>query len=171
MRPNEHIRKQRYIAAKNVLTRGTKEWVTFDVTETVRQWLTNRGWARVPQPFIVSLRHPLSRQGVQFVSLNIVTVLYNCFPPGSNLGLEISVHCPCHTFNTNGDIIDNENEVLEVKFRGGFWDICALHSRQNKAFFLSHCFRRLWLRPCFGEENCREKGFAGNNFCKMLDSV
>lgn len=43
MRPNEHIRKQRYIAAKNVLTRGTKEWVTFDVTETVRQWLMNRG--------------------------------------------------------------------------------------------------------------------------------
>ncbi|CAG09133.1 unnamed protein product, partial [Tetraodon nigroviridis] len=79
VRPNEHIRKQRYIGAKNVLTRGTKEWVTFDVTETVRQWLMNRG---------------------------------------SNLGLEISVHCPCHTFNTNGDIIDNENEVLEVKFRG-----------------------------------------------------
>lgn len=47
-------------------------------------------------------------------------VLFNCFPPGSNLGLEISVHCPCHTFNPNGDIIDNENEVLEVKFRGGF---------------------------------------------------
>lgn len=79
VRPNEHIRKQRYITAKNVLTKGTKEWVTFDVTETVRQWLMNRG---------------------------------------SNLGLEISVHCPCHTFNTNGDIIDNENEVLEVKFRG-----------------------------------------------------
>lgn len=43
VRPNEHIRKQRYIAAKNVLTKGTKEWVTFDVTETVRQWLMNRG--------------------------------------------------------------------------------------------------------------------------------
>ncbi|TWW68912.1 transforming growth factor beta-3 proprotein-like [Takifugu rubripes] len=79
IRPNEHIRKQRYIAAKNVQTRGAKEWVTFDVTETVRQWLMNRG---------------------------------------SNLGLEISVHCPCHTFNTNGDIIDGEKEVLEVKFRG-----------------------------------------------------
>ena len=42
-----------------------------------------------------------------------------CSPSGSNLGLEISVHCPCHTFNPNGDIIDNEHEVLEVKFRGG----------------------------------------------------
>lgn len=79
VRPNEHIRKQRYIGAKNVLTRGTPEWVSFDVTETVREWLVNRG---------------------------------------SNLGLEISVHCPCHTFNPNGDIIDNENEVLEVKFKG-----------------------------------------------------
>ncbi|CAN9507383.1 unnamed protein product [Ophioblennius macclurei] len=79
VRPNEHIRKQRYVGAKNVLTKGTPEWVSFDVTETVREWLTNRG---------------------------------------SNLGLEISVHCPCHTFNPNGDIIDNENEVLEVKFKG-----------------------------------------------------
>ncbi|XP_061756430.1 transforming growth factor beta-3 proprotein-like [Nerophis ophidion] len=79
VRPNEHIRKQRYVSAKNVLTKGTPGWVSFDVTETVREWLLNRG---------------------------------------SNLGLEISVHCPCHTFSPNGDIIDNENEVLEVKFKG-----------------------------------------------------
>uniref|UniRef100_A0AAV2K8X0 Transforming growth factor beta n=1 Tax=Knipowitschia caucasica TaxID=637954 RepID=A0AAV2K8X0_KNICA len=78
LRPNEHIRKQRYIGAKNILTKGTPEWVTFDVTETVREWLTNRG---------------------------------------SNMGLEISVHCPCNTFSPNGDILD-ENEVLEVKFKG-----------------------------------------------------
>ncbi|XP_049914270.1 transforming growth factor beta-3 proprotein-like isoform X2 [Epinephelus moara] len=43
VRPNEHIRKQRYLAAKNVLTKGTPEWVSFDVTETVREWLLNRG--------------------------------------------------------------------------------------------------------------------------------
>ncbi|KAJ0060954.1 hypothetical protein NL108_001800 [Boleophthalmus pectinirostris] len=78
LRPNEHIRKQRYIGAKNILTKGTPEWVSFDVTETVREWLMNRG---------------------------------------SNMGLEISVHCPCNTFSPNGDIID-ENEVLEVKFKG-----------------------------------------------------
>lgn len=40
------------------------------------------------------------------------------FPSETNLGLEISVHCPCHTFNTNGDIIENVNEVLQVKFKG-----------------------------------------------------
>lgn len=50
VRPNEHIRKQRYIAAKNVLTKGTQEWVSFDVTDTVREWLMNRGetWAVIP---------------------------------------------------------------------------------------------------------------------------
>lgn len=45
-------------------------------------------------------------------------LFHNCLPSGTNLGLEISVHCPCHTFNTNGNIIDNESEVLEVKFKG-----------------------------------------------------
>lgn len=39
-------------------------------------------------------------------------------PSETNLGLEISVHCPCHTFRPNGDIIENTNEVLEVKFKG-----------------------------------------------------
>lgn len=34
--------KQRYIGGKNVLTKGTPEWVSFDVTETVREWLMNR---------------------------------------------------------------------------------------------------------------------------------
>ncbi|KAM3595500.1 uncharacterized protein V6R79_024379 [Siganus canaliculatus] len=71
--------KQRYIGGKNVLTKGTLEWVSFDVTETVREWLMYRQ---------------------------------------TNLGLEISVHCPCHTFRPNGDIIENANEVLEVKFKG-----------------------------------------------------
>ena len=34
--------KQRYIGGKNVLTKGTAEWVSFDVTETVREWLMYR---------------------------------------------------------------------------------------------------------------------------------
>jgi len=40
------------------------------------------------------------------------------FYPETNLGLEISVHCPCHTFSSNGDIDENVNELLEVKFKG-----------------------------------------------------
>ncbi|TKS86478.1 Transforming growth factor beta-3 [Collichthys lucidus] len=71
--------KQRYIGGKNVLTKGMPEWVSFDVTETVREWLMYRQ---------------------------------------TNLGLEISVHCPCHTFRPNGDIIENASELLEVKFKG-----------------------------------------------------
>lgn len=43
LRRHEHIRKQRFIGAKNMLTKGTAEWISFDVTETVREWLTNRG--------------------------------------------------------------------------------------------------------------------------------
>ncbi|XP_029900399.1 transforming growth factor beta-3 proprotein [Myripristis murdjan] len=79
LQKDDHIAKQRYIGGKNVLTKGTPEWVSFDVTETVREWLMYRQ---------------------------------------TNLGLEISVHCPCHTFSPNGDIIENVNEVLEVKFKG-----------------------------------------------------
>ncbi|KAM4625522.1 transforming growth factor beta-3 proprotein [Polymixia lowei] len=79
LQKDDHIAKQRYIGGKNILTKGTPEWVSFDVTETVREWLMYRQ---------------------------------------TNLGLEISVHCPCHTFSPNGDIIENINEVLEVKFKG-----------------------------------------------------
>ncbi|KAK7906891.1 hypothetical protein WMY93_015503 [Mugilogobius chulae] len=100
LRPNEHIRKQRYIGAKNILTKGTPEWVSFDVTETVREWLMNRG---------------------------------------SNKGLEISVHCPCNTFSPNGDILD-ENEVLEVKFKGidgeeeqSRWDLDYLKKMKDQS--------------------------------------
>ncbi|XP_062325998.1 transforming growth factor beta-3 proprotein [Osmerus eperlanus] len=79
LKPDNPIAKQRYIGGKNVLTKGTPEWISFDVTETVREWLMYRD---------------------------------------TNRGLEVSVHCPCHTFSPNGDILDNINEVLEVKFKG-----------------------------------------------------
>ncbi|XP_048830253.1 transforming growth factor beta-3 proprotein [Brienomyrus brachyistius] len=74
-----HIGKQRYIVGKNVLTKAPPEWVSFDVTDTVREWLTHRE---------------------------------------RNLGLEISVHCPCHTIKPNGDIDEKNNEKLQVKFKG-----------------------------------------------------
>uniref|UniRef100_A0A3B4FI24 Transforming growth factor beta n=1 Tax=Pundamilia nyererei TaxID=303518 RepID=A0A3B4FI24_9CICH len=72
VRRNEHIRKQRFIGAKNVLTKGTAEWISFDVTETVREWLMKRG---------------------------------------SNMGLEISVHCPfVHLDHVYNQGIDEEEE-------------------------------------------------------------
>ncbi|KAF6352562.1 transforming growth factor beta 3 [Rhinolophus ferrumequinum] len=79
LRPDEHIAKQRYIGGKNLPTRGAAEWLSFDVTDTVREWLSRRE---------------------------------------SNLGLEISIHCPCHTFQPNGDILENIHEVMEIKFKG-----------------------------------------------------
>ncbi|XP_078090683.1 transforming growth factor beta-3 proprotein isoform X2 [Mustelus asterias] len=91
LKPDDHIAKQRYIAGKVVLTKGISEWVSFDVTESVKEWLINRD---------------------------------------TNLGLEISVHCPCHTFHANG-VISNEHEVLDVKFkeRG---DLGRLQKRKEK---------------------------------------
>ncbi|XP_004010851.1 transforming growth factor beta-3 proprotein [Ovis aries] len=79
LQPGEHIAKQRYIDGKNLPTRGTGEWLSFDVTDTVREWLLRRE---------------------------------------SNLGLEISIHCPCHTFQPNGDILENIQELMEIKFKG-----------------------------------------------------
>ncbi|XP_016388564.1 transforming growth factor beta-3 proprotein [Sinocyclocheilus rhinocerous] len=101
LRPDEHIAKQRYVGGKNVLTKGTPEWVSFDVTETVREWLMYRE---------------------------------------TNLGLEVSVHCPCHTFSPNGDIIENVNEVLEVRFKGmdseyeeqNRWDLGRLKKQKEQ---------------------------------------
>ncbi|XP_059816375.1 transforming growth factor beta-3 proprotein isoform X2 [Hypanus sabinus] len=43
LKPDDHITKQRYIAGKVVLTKGFSEWVSFDVTESVKEWLINRG--------------------------------------------------------------------------------------------------------------------------------
>lgn len=43
LRPDEHIAKQRYLSGRNVQTRGSPEWLSFDVTETVREWLLHRG--------------------------------------------------------------------------------------------------------------------------------
>uniref|UniRef100_A0A1A7X6H6 Transforming growth factor beta n=1 Tax=Iconisemion striatum TaxID=60296 RepID=A0A1A7X6H6_9TELE len=97
LRPKDHIRKQRYIGAKTVLTRGSPEWVSFDVTETVREWLINKG---------------------------------------SNLGLEISVHCPCH--GPNGD---KKTKALEVKFKGVDEEYSRLdldHLKKNKEQYLPH---------------------------------
>lgn len=72
------------------------------------------------------------------IKLNLV--FYLCCPE-TNLGLEVSVHCPCHTFNPNGDIIENKHEVLEVKFKGkdkqcsGKKIITILITKENVLYF------------------------------------
>lgn len=51
------------------------------------------------------------------------------------------MHCPCHTFNPNGDIIDNENEVLEVKFEGGCGQVTLLFTLFGKFQLEKNCKR------------------------------
>lgn len=119
--------KQRYIGGKNVLTKGTDEWVSFDVTETVREWLMyRREWDKSIFSYITPYYIPFQRPLVGFKCRimawggNVSSLCFSALvsPPETNLGLEISVHCPCHTFRSNGDIIENAIEVLEVKFSG-----------------------------------------------------
>ncbi|XP_026551532.1 transforming growth factor beta-2 [Pseudonaja textilis] len=71
---------QRYIDSKVVKTRAEGEWLSFDVTEAVHEWLHHKD---------------------------------------RNLGLKISLHCPCCTFvPSNNYIIPNKSEELEARFAG-----------------------------------------------------
>uniref|UniRef100_A0A4W3GUE1 Transforming growth factor beta n=1 Tax=Callorhinchus milii TaxID=7868 RepID=A0A4W3GUE1_CALMI len=71
---------QRYIESRVVRPRSRGEWLSFDVTHTVRDWLLHRD---------------------------------------RNLGLKLSVHCPCCTFiPLTNSIVPNKSEELEVRFAG-----------------------------------------------------
>lgn len=85
-------------------------------------------WKQFLSPVTLTITHfsPLPRWWV-------CCLVTQCFPPDSgpyfaesNLGLEISIHCPCHTFQPNGDILENVHEVMEIKFKGNdaevWWD-------------------------------------------------
>ncbi|XP_029106548.1 transforming growth factor beta-3 proprotein-like [Scleropages formosus] len=134
LKPDEHIAKQRYIGGKNMLTKGTPEWVSFDVTQTVREWLQHRE---------------------------------------TNLGLEISVHCPCNTFDPNGNLIKSGKEVLEVKFKGveGDYDEQShpelVYSKRPKEQFSPHLIlmmlppHRVDARP----SQRRHKRALDTNYC------
>ncbi|KAM9341127.1 transforming growth factor beta-3 proprotein [Symphorus nematophorus] len=120
--------KQRYIGGKNVLTKGTHEWVSFDVTETVREWLMYRQ---------------------------------------TNLGLEISVHCPCHTFRPNGDIIENANEVLEVKFKGmeADYDDLSRVKKQKEQLYPHLILMMLPSHRLDAQSSRRRKRALDTNYC------
>lgn len=96
----------------------------------LRQW--GSGWCTDVSginpffPYITPYYIPFQRPLVGFKCRimawggNVSSLCFSALvsPPETNLGLEISVHCPCHTFRSNGDIIENAIEVLEVKFSG-----------------------------------------------------
>ncbi|KAF5922914.1 hypothetical protein HPG69_013259 [Diceros bicornis minor] len=124
LRPDEHIAKQRYIGGRNLPTRGTAEWLSFDVTDTVREWLLRREFSTIVSCYRATVHpHPdvQSPWGSQIPGGNAGIFHLDrvcCLFAESNLGLEISIHCPCHTFQPNGDILENIHEVMEIKFKG-----------------------------------------------------
>lgn len=68
--------------------------------------------------------HPYSDGGHTALSPGVSPADSTSYLAESNLGLEISIHCPCHTFQPNGDILENVHEVMEIKFKGtdtGMW--------------------------------------------------
>ncbi|XP_036404840.1 transforming growth factor beta-2 proprotein [Megalops cyprinoides] len=71
---------QRYIDSRTVRPRAKGAWLSVDVTDTIKDWLSHRD---------------------------------------RNLGLKLSVHCPCCTFvpSTN-NIVPNKSEELEARFAG-----------------------------------------------------
>ncbi|XP_018592829.2 transforming growth factor beta-2 proprotein [Scleropages formosus] len=71
---------QRYIDSRTVRPRAKGAWLSVDVTDTVKEWLTHRD---------------------------------------RNLGLKLSVHCPCCTFiPATNNIVPNKTEELEARFAG-----------------------------------------------------
>ncbi|XP_048884420.1 transforming growth factor beta-2 proprotein [Brienomyrus brachyistius] len=82
---------QRYIDSRTVRPRAKGSWLSVDVTDTVKEWLTNKD---------------------------------------RNLGLKLSVHCPCCTFvpSTN-NIVPNRSEELEARFAGIDDELMKQHKR------------------------------------------
>ena len=77
LQKDDHIAKQRYIGGKNVLTKGTPEWISFDVTETVREWLMyRRELERLPEPFLDNsfLLWHISTSPVPMAAINSSTI-------------------------------------------------------------------------------------------------
>ncbi|CAF95278.1 unnamed protein product [Tetraodon nigroviridis] len=111
---------QRYIDSKVVRTQTEGEWLTFDVTEAVSEWLNHRGRS-IRRRF----RHgqvPLSPPD-------------RClrFSSGRNSGFKLSLHCPCCTFvPSNNYIIPNKSEELEARFAG--IDDSFIHGGDLKMF-------------------------------------
>ncbi|KAL4623001.1 transforming growth factor beta-2-like [Arapaima gigas] len=82
---------QRYIDSRTVRPRAKGAWLSVDVTDTVKEWLSHRD---------------------------------------RNLGLKLSVHCPCCTFiPATNNIVPNKSEELEARFAGIDDDMIKQHRK------------------------------------------
>lgn len=118
-------------------TRAEGEWLSFDVTDAVHEWLHHKGH----KPLSLLSRklgalsyYKLSADLRTYTHIQM-TSLTSCFPD-RNLGFKISLHCPCCTFvPSNNYIIPNKSEELEARFAGNWnWikqkggkDLCWKH--------------------------------------------
>lgn len=58
---------QRYIDSKVVKTRAEGEWLSFDVTEAVHEWLHHRGDKQCFAFILAPRPHPLTHQYFRFI--------------------------------------------------------------------------------------------------------
>lgn len=119
-----------------ILTSLHLHLVVQNVTETHGLWQRERGGPLQRRQHFVSLAElvPLSTAAEvpalpcmggwvhSLITQNAFLTSSVSYFAESNLGLEISIHCPCHTFQPNGDILENIHEVMEIKFKGNKMD-------------------------------------------------
>lgn len=110
LRPDEDSTStQRYIESRTVQPRAKGAWISVDVTETIKDWVSDPG----------QLQWHMFYYDPVFV---LVYLLLKISSSENNLGLKLGVHCPCCTFvpSTN-NIVPNKSEELEALFAGVLW--------------------------------------------------
>lgn len=132
LKPDEEsISTQRYIDSRTVQPRAKGSWISVDVTETVKDWVSDPGQLlHQPDIFFMFSYH------VCKVYINLCCLSVSCWSE-HNLGLRLGVHCPCCTFvpSTN-NIVPNKSEELEALF-AGLWQffLFFLHILLTKAHY------------------------------------
>lgn len=120
LRPDEKSTStQRYIDSRTVQPKAKGSWISVDVTETIKDWVSDPGEVELvckPNFSFFSF----------FLTAHHITSVSSCFCVSlcseNNLGLKLGVHCPCCTFipSTN-NIVPNKSEELEALFAGLFF--------------------------------------------------
>lgn len=108
LRPDEDSTStQRYIDSRTVQLKSKGGWISVELTETIKDWVSDQGQNSLLATLLVNL-----------TSISLIATLYLCWAE-NNLGLKLGVHCPCCTFvpSTN-NIVPNKSEELEALFSG-----------------------------------------------------
>lgn len=115
LRPDEESTStQRYIDSRTVQLKAKGAWISVEVTETIKDWVSDPG--QIQQRQVIYSVCELHFHQLILLSLSPLHWSEN------NLGLKLGVHCPCCTFvpSTN-NIVPNKSEELEALFAGLFF--------------------------------------------------